>query len=305
MSAGVPRMCISTTGQPRAATSGAGGRIVAERRDVVDDARPGVQRGRHGRGIAGIDRDANRRRGQRRGSPADTRACSSSGGVGGATGPRALAADVDDVGARRGHREAGRDRASASMKSPPSLKLSGVTFSTPMTRGRSSDRPAQQPVSDGGDASAAWPESLDDRAFGASPAAPARRPLRVRPQLQRQPGRTASAALGPVGDPSGSSRQASRRQDRPYPASLAAVAVPDRQPAGAGGPAGPSGTEARRLSGAGSSTTLRITGSPRSTVRISSPRQRLVLQQPARQRGAAPSMFSVRMPPAPWHRRGR
>ncbi len=44
-----------------------------------------------------------------------------------------------------------------------------------------------------------------------------------------------------------------------------------------------SGTEARRLSGAGSSTTFLITGSPRSTVRISSPDSVSCSSRPARQ----------------------
>ena len=54
------------------------------------------------------------------------------------------------------------------------------------------------------------------------------------------------------------------------------------------------GTEARRFSGAGSSTTLRITGSPRSTVRISSPDSVSYSSRPRASRCSS-SMFSVRM----------
>ena len=72
-----------------------------------------------------------------------TRACSASGETGGAPG-RVLSPPTSTMSAPAAAiaRPAAMARC-GSMCSPPSLKLSGVTFSTPMTRGRSSDRPAQ------------------------------------------------------------------------------------------------------------------------------------------------------------------
>ena len=60
-------------------------------------------------GVAGVHRDAQARRGKAR-ITGRMRRCSSAGGVGCDARPRALAADVDDVGPGRGHRQAGGDR---------------------------------------------------------------------------------------------------------------------------------------------------------------------------------------------------
>jgi hypothetical protein len=72
-----------------------------------------------------------------------TRACSSAGEVGFAPG-RVLSPPTSMISVPAwAIANPARIAVSGSRCTPPSLKLSGVTFSTPMTRGRSSASPAQ------------------------------------------------------------------------------------------------------------------------------------------------------------------
>ena len=143
MSAGVPRMCISTTGQPRAATSGAARGSCAR----ADTSFTMVAPASSAAAIVAAWRVSTETR-----SPAAARPR--------ITGTMRLRSSAGEVGADRGRvlspptsmmsapaaaiARPAAIAASGSRKSPPSLKLSGVTFSTPMTRGRSRLRPAQK-----------------------------------------------------------------------------------------------------------------------------------------------------------------
>ena len=140
--AGVPRMCISTTGQPRFATKGRecgskvrpdtsltiaapaskAAAIVAALRVSMDTISPASAKAR----ITGM-----------------TRACSSSGGTTGAPG-RVLSPPTSMISAPSA--AMANPAAIATPGSrwvPPSLKLSGVAFRRPMSRGRSRPLPAQ------------------------------------------------------------------------------------------------------------------------------------------------------------------
>ena len=93
-------------------------------------------------GVAGVDGHAGRPRLPARGSPAGRVPAPRRAGRLRA-GPGALATHVDDVSASPAMARPVRMARSGSRCAPPSLKLSGVTFNTPMTRGRSRGRPAQ------------------------------------------------------------------------------------------------------------------------------------------------------------------
>ena len=140
---GSPCACISTTGRPvAAATSRLCGSCV-KAGDVVDDARTGLRCPAHHLGIAGVDRQRNANPfrqplddGQH--APAFFLACRS--------GPSRAGSDPRRCRECRPLRPRAAApwamAASGARYWPPSEKLSGVTLTTPMTRGRSNARPA-------------------------------------------------------------------------------------------------------------------------------------------------------------------
>jgi hypothetical protein len=120
---------------------GAAHRVVeAQPADVVDDVRPRVEGGARDLGLDRVDRD------HRRGPPLahgphhrdHPRPLLVRGHRPGVVRPRALPAHVDPVRPSSSSRSACRTAASSVACRPPSLKLSGVTLTTPSTNGRSS-----------------------------------------------------------------------------------------------------------------------------------------------------------------------
>ena len=134
------------SGRPAGRTPAASGearRVVGQRRDVVEEVGAGVEGGPRHRGVAGVDRDRQREAlgAQRRDHRDDARRSPPPPAPGrrraGSTRRRCR-------GCRRPPRRApapGRAPAAGARCAPPSEKLSGVTFSTPISRGRSRARP--------------------------------------------------------------------------------------------------------------------------------------------------------------------
>ena len=202
--------------------------IVGERRDVVEEVGAGVEGGAGHGGVAGVDRDRQRRSPRRaaRRSPGrrgrSPRRAARGRRRGGSTRRRCR-------GCRRRPRPWRGRRASAPTGArcrPPSEKLSGVTLRTPMIRGRSSARPqtggrgAVEALGDlgrqrgGGDAAAAA------RRGGA------RRPRRTRAGRRRAAGRPAGAGRRSAGS-AGSGRLMPGR--RPRAASATRRAAPSER----------------------------------------------------------------------------
>ena len=132
-------------GPRRAATSPSAGSYCSPLMSLTSDA-PGGQRGVGDVGLVGVDGDRDRAAARASASRTGrTRATLLAASTGCAPGPRRLAADVEDVGALRLHRErARRPRARRRSTSPPSENESGVTLRTPMTsvRGAEEERAA-------------------------------------------------------------------------------------------------------------------------------------------------------------------
>ena len=125
-------MCVRQQSQPALGDQRGHARVAAEGGDVVDVGRPGVERGRGDRGLRGVDRDLRPSRGQGLDHRDDAAQLLGLGDRLGA-GPRRLAADVEDVRARRPRAPArASTAAAASRHAPPSENESGVTLTTPM-----------------------------------------------------------------------------------------------------------------------------------------------------------------------------
>ena len=107
-------------------------RIALESADVVDDLRTRVDRRLGDTGLARVDRN---RHVDLRDQPPDHRHHSGQlifVGNRRRAGPRAFAADVEQIGPLRDQRRAWATAASASRNCPPSEKLSGVTLTIPI-----------------------------------------------------------------------------------------------------------------------------------------------------------------------------
>ena len=245
-----------------------------QRRDVVEEVGAGVEGGARHRGVAGVDRDRQRealgaQRGDHRHDAGDLLLERHRVGA----GARRLAADVEDVGALRRERAGLRERGVGSARCrPPSEKLSGVTLSTPMIRGRSSARPqtgargaVRRAAASGGSAAA----GTQPRRGAAAVLGDLGEPERAAGERQgaRRPRRRRSAADRPVADArscrraAASSRATSAGQLGEVGEGARRAAAP--RPAAGGSPRCRAGTARRRAAAVAASISLsptKITG---------------------------------------------